>query len=315
MNIGSTHAISGKVEVETLSVVVCQIQPASARCMADVDRNVDQLIDYMDKASSGFPGYDLIVTPECALQGYNPEFWQSVMLEEDATQIERLTAKCKELDVWGVFNPWVRQPGKKAPVNLGIIVNNEGEIVYKYTKMNQWIPGEPTYPGAKQTVVDGPKGSKLSLIICADGDYPETWREAAFQGANVIIRIAHYMAPWDQAWEITNKAGAYCNQCYVVASNSAGLDESYAYFGRSMILNPDGTIICEAPTGMPWIIKADLYPQLIDNMRRNAVTGNFSWTFRHRGASCEDFGGAGDTECRYEAYADWSKDAATPLPR
>ena len=83
------------------------------------------------------------------------------------------------------------------------------------------------------------------------------------------------MAPWDRAWEITNKAGAYCNQVYVVGSNSAGLDESFGYFGKSMIVNPDGTIITEAPMGIPWLIKADLYPGIIDFMKRNLANENF----------------------------------------
>jgi predicted amidohydrolase len=312
MNIGSTHAMSGKFEVEALSVVVCQIQPFSARTMEDVNRNVDQLLDFMDKASSGFPGYDLIVTPECALQGYDPEYWSGVMVEKDGPEVQRLKDKCKELDVWGVFNPWVKQPDKQAPLNWAIIVDNHGEIVYEYVKVNPWIPGEPTYPGSGQSVVAGPKGSKLAVITCADGDYPEAWREAAFLGANVILRIAHYMAPWDRAWEITNKAGAYCNQCYVVASNSAGLDESFGYFGKSMILNPDGTIITEAPMGIPWMIKADLYPAIIDEMRRQAVTNNFLYSFKRRGASCEDYRGLGDTQCPYQAYADWSRDSVLP---
>ena len=108
MNIGGTHAMSGKIVTEALSCVVCQMAPYSARTMADVDRNVDQILDYMDKATSGFPGYDLIVTPECALQGFDPEYWLDVMVEKDGPQVQRLKDKCKELSVWGVFNPWVR---------------------------------------------------------------------------------------------------------------------------------------------------------------------------------------------------------------
>jgi predicted amidohydrolase len=312
MNIGSTHGIAGKIEVETLSVVVAQLEPVAAGTMVEVDRNVDQLIDYMDKASCGFPGFDLIVTPECGLQGFHPQKWADVLVDINGPEVQRLKDKCKELDVWGVFNPFVRQADKKAGANTGIIVDNNGQIVLKYVKMNPWIPGEATYPGDHLSVVAGPKGSKLGLIICADGDYPEVWREAAFQGANVIIRIAHYMAPWDRAWEITNKAGAYCNQCYVVAANTVGVDDAFVYFGRSMILNSDGTIITEAAMGLPWMIKADLYPQLIDQMRRMAVTNNFLYSFKHRGASCEDFHGAGDTQCGYEAYSDWGRDAVMP---
>lgn len=196
----------------------------------------------------------------------------------------------------------VKNEDGKTGRNMGIMVNDRGEIALEYVKMNPWIPGEITYPGWQCPVAEGPKGSRIGIITCSDGDYPEMWREAAFNGANIIVRISHYMAPWDKAWEITNKAGAYFNQCYVVTANSVGMDEGYSFFGRSMILNPDGTIITEAPYGIPWLIKADLYPQLIDQMRRKSVTGNYLYAFRHRGASCPDFDGEGDARPRYNAY-------------
>lgn len=311
MNIGNAHAIGGKIETEALSVVAAQISPLCALTMAEVDRNIDQIIDYMDKASSGFPGFDLFVSPECALQGFHPTKWTEVLVDIDGPEIQRLKDKCRELQVWGAFNPLVRN-GDKSPLNLAIIINDQGEIVHQYVKMNPWIPGEPTYPGWECPVTPGPKGSRLATIICADGDYPEMWREAAFNGANIILRLSHYMAPWDQAWEITNKAGAYFNQCYVVAANSVGVDAAYSYFGLSMIVNPDGTIITAAPKGVPWLLKADLYPQLIDQIKRKAVTNNFLYSFRHRGASCPDFKGLGDLECPYQAYKDWSQEPKLP---
>jgi len=311
LNIGSTHAIGGKIETETLSAVVVQIEPISAQTLDDVNRNVDQLTDYMDKAACGFPGFDLFVSPECGLQGFHPTKWLEVLIDLDGPQINRLKDKCRELQVWGVFNPMTKSIRGHGGDNTAIIINDQGKIVHRYVKMNPWIPGEATYPGWECPVTPGPKGSRIATIICADGDYPEIWREAAFNGANVIIRVSHYMAPWDQAWEITNRAGAYCNQCYVVASNCVGLDEAYAYFGRSMVVNPDGTIIVEAAMGIPWIIKADIYPKLIDQIRRTCVTSNFMFSFRHRGAACADFK-VGDTECKYEAYKDWNKEPKLP---
>lgn len=300
MNIGSTHAISGKFEVEALSVVCVQVAPISAQTMDDVNKNVDQLIEWMDKASAGFPGFDMFISPECGLQGFGP-IWSEVCVDLDGPEIQRLKDKCKELGVYGAFNPLVRDLDGRKGCNTAIIINDKGELIHKYVKINPWIPGEPTYPGCECPVVDGPKGSRLATIICADGDYPESWRKAAVNGANVIIRLSHYMAPWDNAWEITNKAGAYCNQIYVVTANSVGVDEAYSYFGRSMILNPDGTIICQAPMGVPWMIKADIYPQIIDQIRKEAVTSSFIWTHENRGASHPDYAGkGGDTKVYFD---------------
>lgn len=301
MNIGSTHAINGKFECEALSVVSVQVAPISAQTMDHVNENVDVILDYMDKASMGFPGLDLFVSPECALQGFGPN-WQEVLVDLDGPEIQRLKDKCVELKVWGIFNPLVTEVDGCKACNTAIMINDEGEIVHTYVKNNPWIPGEPTYPGQECPVTPGPKGSKIATIICADGDYPEIWREAAVNGANVIVRVSHYMAPWDKAWEITNKAGAYQNQVYVVSSNSVGVDEAYSYFGRSMILNPDGTIITEAPMGLPWLIKADIYPAIVDQIHKKAVTNNFIYSYNHRGSGYPEFGGKGCDLKNYNSY-------------
>ncbi|MDR1604462.1 MAG: hypothetical protein LBS10_06690 [Gracilibacteraceae bacterium] len=299
MNIGSIFSLNGKIETETLSVVMAQIFPGSAANMQQVKENTDQVLEWMDKAAAGFPGFDLFLCPECCFQGYAPGFWPTVGMKLDGPEMKRVQAKCRELSVWGVFNPWIKPDDGKFIQNTAVIVNDLGEIVHSYVKMNPWLPGEPTYPGWHCNVVPGPKGSRLATIICADGDYPEIWREAACNGANVIVRVSHYMAPYDQAWEITNKAGAYCNGVYVVACNSAGVDETYTYFGDSMALNPDGTIFARAPKGIPWLLKADLYPGIIDAMQRNEGSQNYLWQFKHRGAAAPDFNGVGEDLSKY----------------
>ncbi|MDR2163180.1 MAG: hypothetical protein LBO70_04470 [Clostridiales Family XIII bacterium] len=302
MNIGNFYALHGKIETEALSVVVSQFAPKSAATWDEIEENVDQIIARMDQASAGFPGFDLFVSPECAFQGYHAGKWSQFLLDIDGPQVQRVKDKCKELNVWGIFNPWLKPKDGRFCDNTAILVNNKGEIVLEYVKMNPWTPGEPTQAGAVCPVADGPKGAKIGIIICADGDYPEVWREAAVNGANVIVRVSHYMAPFDHAMQITNKAGAYCNQVYVVSCNTGGMDEYYNYFGESCIYNPDGTEITKAPTGIPYVIKADIYPGIIDHMRKHAVHANPMFTYKNRGASNPDDDGYGQQNMPYNAY-------------
>ena len=132
MNIGSTHAITGKFETEALSVVCLQTAPISAQTMDDVQKNTDTICDFMDKAVGGFPGVDLIVTIECGLQGFGPDvLTDNVLLDWDSPQIKQLQNKCRELDVWGVFDPIFKDVDGHKNCNTAIIINNEGEIVHK----------------------------------------------------------------------------------------------------------------------------------------------------------------------------------------
>lgn len=310
MNIGNLFALNGKIETEALSVVGVQYAPIGAQTLEELKTNTDTLLAYMDQAVSAFPGVDLLVFPEACIQGFAPVNYEDAVLSKDSIQIEQIRQRCKALSVWGVFSLLIWTDERTCYENKTLVIDSEGKVVHSYVKMNPWIPFENSRPGTECKACKGPKGSRLGIIICADGDYPEIWREAAYNGANVIIRPTHYMDPWNDAWEITNKAGAYFNQVYVVAVNTSGMskNETRSCFGRSMILGPDGNIITEGANGSVSLIKADLYPGIIDRMHEQAVHSSPLFSFNHRGASCPDFDGNGDVQMRYQAYKDTEGD-------
>lgn len=107
------------------------------------------------------------------------------------------------------------------------------------------------------------------------------------------------MTPFENQYEITNRAGAYFNKVYVVAANTSEMDECYSLFGRSMVVNPEGDIIAQAPVGIPYIFKADLYPGLCDAIQKQALMGDLLWLREHRGAASPDTHGKGKDTTMY----------------
>lgn len=308
MNIGNLFALNGKIETEVLSVCCVQFAPIGAQTVEELDENTQTMLDYLDLAVSAFPGVDLVVFPEACFQGFAPVNFDEALMTEQSEQLARVRERCKKLSVWSVVDPLIRSSSGKCFENTAMVIDDRGEIVHRYVKMNPWIPFENAVPGKECTVCKGPKGSRLGIIICADGDYPEIWREAAYNGANVIVRITHYMNPWEEAWKLTNRCAAYCNQVYVVGCNCYGVEHACAAFGNSMIVNPDGNIVTEAPMMVPYVIKADLYPGLVDRLRESSGINSFLYSFRHRGAACRDLGGHGEQRNQYRAY-DFGGDA------
>jgi predicted amidohydrolase len=147
--------------------------------------------------------------------------------------------------------------------NTTVLVGPEG-VLSKYRKINTWIPWEvhtsphdlPGYAENPFPVVDTELG-RLGVATCYDWLFPETIRQIAFNGAEVIIRISAYMDPWGTAepvawWTLVNRTRALENMVYVVAANQGATLEHYPPFswpGGSMVVDYDGRILAQADPG------------------------------------------------------------------
>lgn len=150
-----------------------------------------------------------------------------------------------------------------AVFNTTLLIGPQG-ILSKYRKVNTWIPWEvhasphdcPDYPHDPFPVVETEIG-RLGVAICYDWLFPETIRELAFRGAEVLIRVSAYMDPWGTAepmnwWTLINRTRALENSAYVVAANQGAAMRHYPPFswpGGSMVVDYDGRILAQAEAG------------------------------------------------------------------
>ncbi len=188
------------------------------------------------------------------------------------------------------------------PYNSGIIVDDQGEIRLYYRKLHPWVPVEPWEPGDLGIpVCDGPNGSKIGLIICHDGMFPEMARECAYKGAEIMIRTAGYTAPIRHAWRVTNQANAFSNLMVTASVCMCGSDGTFNSMGEAMICDLDGTIIVEGGGIPDEIVTAEVRPDLVREARAGWGVENNIYQLGHRGFTAV-LGGAQD--CPYTFMQD-----------
>lgn len=268
---------------------------------ADLKAQAERIAALVGKARRGSQSMDLVVFPEYSLHGLSMDTSPQLMCSLDGPEVALWRAACREQRIWGCFSLMEKNPAG-SPYNSGIIVDDRGELQLYYRKLHPWVPVEPWEPGnIGIPVCDGPNGSKLALIICHDGMFPEMARECAYKGAEIMLRTAGYTAPIRHSWNITNQANAFSNLMYTASVCLCGSDGSFDSMGEAMIVNYDGTPLAVGGGRPDEIIAAEVRPDLLREARRGWGVENNIYQLGHRGYVAVK-GGAGD--CPYSFMTD-----------
>jgi predicted amidohydrolase len=150
--------------------------------------------------------------------------------------------------------------------NTAPVIDPQGRVVARYRKMFPFMPYEVGIsPGREFTVFDVPDVGRFGVSICYDMWFPETTRQLAALGAEVILHPT-MTDTIDRDVELPiARASATVNQCYFFDVNGVGDGGT----GRSIVVDPSGNVRYEAgrgPEAMP--IEIDL-----DRVRRERARG------------------------------------------
>jgi predicted amidohydrolase len=146
------------------------------------------------------------------------------------------------------------------PHNTSVLLGKDGEILAVYRKIHLFdvdLAGGPSYqesrcicPGEDivATALPG-KPFTAGLAICYDLRFPELFRALSAKGADLLILPAAFaLSTGRDHWEVLVRARAIENQAYIIAPAQWGQHSpGRRSYGRSLIVDPWGTVLTQAP--------------------------------------------------------------------
>ncbi|WP_200214940.1 carbon-nitrogen hydrolase family protein [Micromonospora coerulea] len=176
----------------------------------------------------------------------------------------------RRLGIWVIAGSFHEVgPDSEHTWNTSLVFDRTGALAASYRKIHLYdveIPGRVSYlesatvaPGEQPVVVDV-EGLRVGLSICYDLRFPELYRQLAGEGgAQLLVVPAAFMAHTGRDhWEVLLRARAIENQCFVAAAGQIGDHEpGRTCFGRSMVVDPWGTVLSQVPDG-PGLAVTDL---------------------------------------------------------
>lgn len=191
------------------------------------------------------PG-SLIVLPETFSTGFsmNLDVTCQDALAEDEAYLAELATLYKSTVIGGVVSR--RSNGRAC--NQSVAFDPEGQQLVRYTKMQPFnLGGEGAAHEAGDHVVTFPwNGFTVAPFVCYDLRFPEHFRRAVAQGADLFVVIASWPVKRYHHWLTLLQARAIENLAYVVGVNRTGSDPNFNYNGRSIVVSPHGHIIADA---------------------------------------------------------------------
>ena len=169
-------------------------------------------------------------------------------------------------------------PDDRRVTNTSLVFGTDGCLLARYDKVHlfditldehhDFRESRFVAPGEDLVTFDF-RGHKMGLSVCYDVRFPELYRQMAMCGAEAFfVPAAFTMRTGRDHWAALLRARAIENLAYVVAPAQWGKHnadrESY---GRSMIIDPWGQTLAEAPD-RNGVIVADLDFSYLQDLRR-----------------------------------------------
>ena len=231
------------------------------------DKNISDLLEMMESVQA-----ELYILPEMSYSGYqviSKKEAETLADKADSDNIMRFAEWSASHDSALILGfPEAAEDGKI--YNSSIFITPEGER-HIYRKSHLFYKEKLYYaPGNTGFFVNEWRGVKIGQAICFDWYFSESFRTLALLGADLIAHCTNIVMPYFQRAAF---ARAIENKVYIATSNRIGTEErdgeKLIYTGESVIVDPLGNYLVDAPSDKTGVFTAEIDTKLSRNKKLN----------------------------------------------
>ena len=242
----------------------------------DVAANIELAVALTDTAAAG--GARLIALPEYLQYRGPDDGFRASARPVPGPHTEPFADVARRRGAWVLVGSVAETSGDpQRPYNTSVLIAPSGEIAATYRKVHLFDvavdQGPADTESARVTAGGAPvcadvDGVAVGLTICYDLRFPELYRTLALAGAQVLTVPANFTERTGRDhWEVLLRARAIENAAWVLAPSQIGGPPGQPAFGRSMVIDPWGTVVAQAPDGVG-IVTADIETDRVAAVRR-----------------------------------------------
>ncbi|MDV3125859.1 carbon-nitrogen hydrolase family protein [Mycobacterium sp. 21AC1] len=232
---------------KTANPIVAVAQVSSV--LGDPDANIASTARWMHNAAA--QGAQLTVFPECTLSGYMMD--SRTQVEDAAVAItgQRLAPLIEAASATCTFAVvgLLERDGDKV-YNSAVLIGPDG-VAGTYRKQHLPRLGADLFvdPGdgvAPRVYEAGPL--RVGIMICFDLRFPESARELALGGADVIAMPTNWPLTAGFLADHMTRVRAVENLVYVAVADRCDRESDTDFLGRSQVVAPSGEVLVDAGT-------------------------------------------------------------------
>ena len=254
-----------------LSVALVQLDATD-----DVATNIDAAVALADEAAAA--GARLVALPEYLHYRGPDDGFRASARPIPGPHTEPFAEVARRRKAWILVGSTAETSADPLrPYNTSALIAPDGTIAALYRKVHLFdvavdrgpldTESARVTPGDRLVTADV-DGATVGLTICYDLRFPELYRALALAGAQILTVPANFTERTGRDhWEVLLRARAIENGAFVLAPAQIGGPPGQPTFGRSMIVDPWGTVLAQAPDAVA-IVRAELDLDRVNAVRR-----------------------------------------------